>query len=110
MQNHHPRSLAFFQAGRYSLCYDSLDLLVIPWTILKTLSDKAFGKAGLFLWNELFVDIRTAASVEAAEDFPFRESIWQLTFLAQICDCTHFHFGSFNHRIDTITNKAFEYL
>jgi len=90
MQKHHPRSLAFFQAGRYSLCYDSLDLLLIPRTMLKTLSDKAFAKAGLFLWNELFVDIRRAASVEASWRFSssgkhlavniFGTDLWLYTF------------------------------
>ena len=50
--------------GRYSLRSDSLDLLVVPRTMFKTFGDRAFAKAGPFLWNELPVDIRRAASVK----------------------------------------------
>ena len=37
-----------------------------------------------------------------------QESIWQLTFLAQICGCSRVHFG-FYHRIDMIINSALEH-
>ena len=60
--------------SRYSLCSDSLDLLVIPRTMFKTFDDRAFAKARPSLWNELPVDICRVASVDfqmPIEDFPF---------------------------------------
>ena len=50
--------------GSYSLRSNEQNLLIVPKTMRKTFGDRAFAKAGPFLWNELPVDIREASTVE----------------------------------------------
>ena len=50
--------------GCYSLRSNEQNLLIVPKTMRKTFGDRAFAKAGPFLWNELPADIREASTVE----------------------------------------------
>ena len=50
--------------GCYSLRSNEQNLLIVPKTMRKTFGDRAFAKAGPFLWNELPADIRGASTVE----------------------------------------------
>ena len=50
--------------GSYSLRSNEQNLLIVPKTTRKTFGDRAFAKAGPFLWNELPADIREASTVE----------------------------------------------
>ena len=43
--------------GWYSLRSNEQNLLIVPKTMRKTFGDRAFAKAGPFLWNELPTDI-----------------------------------------------------
>ncbi len=52
------------QVGCYSLRSNEQNLLIVPKTMRKTFGDRAFAKAGPFLWNELPTDIREASTVE----------------------------------------------
>ena len=52
------------QVGCYSLRSNEQNLLIVPKTVRKTFGDRAFAKAGPFLWNELPIDIREASTVE----------------------------------------------
>ena len=51
-------------SGCYSLRSNEQNLLIVPKTMRKTFGDRAFAKAGPFLWNELPADIREASTVE----------------------------------------------
>ena len=44
----------------YSLRSNEQNLLIVPKTMRKTFGERAFAKAGPFLWNELPADIREA--------------------------------------------------
>ncbi len=50
--------------GCYSLRSNEQNLLIVPKTMRKTFGDRAFAKAGPFLWNELPTDIREVSTVE----------------------------------------------
>ena len=50
--------------GSYSLRLNEQNLLIVPKTTRKTFGDRAFAKAGPFLWNERPADIREASTVE----------------------------------------------
>ena len=50
--------------GCYSLRSNEQNLLIVPKKMRKTFGDRAFAKAGPFLWNELPADIREASTVE----------------------------------------------
>ena len=50
--------------GSYSLRSIEQNLLIVPKTMRKTFGDRAFAKAGPFLWNELPADIRQSSTVE----------------------------------------------
>ena len=50
--------------GSYCLRSNEQNLLIVPKTMRKTFGDRAFAKAGPFLWNELPADIREASTVE----------------------------------------------
>ena len=48
----------------YSLRSDMQGLLEVPYTRGKTSGDRAFVRAGPFLWNSLPLDIRASSSVD----------------------------------------------
>ena len=50
--------------GSYSLRSNEQNLLIVPKTMRKAFGDRAFAKAGPFLWNELLADIREASTEE----------------------------------------------
>ena len=66
--------------GRYSLCSNAQDMLVVPKTACKTFGDRAFAKAGSSPWNELLDSIRRASSVETFKNqlktFLFRKAFY----------------------------------
>jgi hypothetical protein len=50
--------------GCYRLRSNEQNLLIVLKTMRKTFGDRAFAKAGPFLWNELPADIREVSTVE----------------------------------------------
>ena len=67
--------------GSYSLRSNEQNLLIVPKTMRKTFGDRAFAKAGPFLWNELPANIREASTVETFKSrlktFLFKKAFYQ---------------------------------